>query len=284
MPWEKNDAVHGPTDGVSANWTTGMRLRLTRVPTGGAPEEVLAPDAWSGFLQPNAFESTTLAIANVTRTAEWLAPADQAGLTPGRYRLDVTWDGRGLAPEGSLPAGGVVTLAAMTFEVASAVTPAQQALHQRHLAWERFVRDDPSGTLACVREADRLDPSGTDPAALQSRFIAVASAARLRDAFGTVQLLETLRSSDGSDDNHFASFATAAFRGLAPRLRLTGAPAAARIEVTAAPGGTYVLERSRDLAAWTAISTNTPATSPFEVPEPADGTGTHRYFRVRWLR
>ena len=61
-------------------------------------------------------------------------------------------------------------LAAIPFEVLPATTEARQALHQRHLAWERFVSDDPAGAVACVREADRLDPANTDPIAEQSRF------------------------------------------------------------------------------------------------------------------
>ena len=245
--------------------------------------------AWSGFLQPNDFESTSLAIANVTRTAEWLAPSDRAGLTAGRYRLEVTWEGRGLAPDGTLPAGGVVTLAAIPFEVAPAATVAQQALHQRHLAWERYLADDPAGAVACVREADRLDPSGADPIALQSRLVAANASARMRDAFGAAQFLDAIRARGGNDNDHLAGFAADAFRGLAPRLELIRSPAGAgaagaRLQVTAAPGGTYVTERSSDLAAWAAISTNTPTANRFEIVEPDGGTAARRYYRVRWLR
>ena len=98
------------------------------------------------------------------------AAGAEAGLTAGRYHLEVTWEGRGLAPDAASPPGGVVSLATIPFEVLPATTEARQALHQRHLAWERFVSDDPAGAVACVREADRLDPANTDPIAQQSRF------------------------------------------------------------------------------------------------------------------
>lgn len=281
--------LHGPTDGVAANWVAGVRLRLSRVLPDNRVEEVLSPGAWSGFLQPNAFEATSLGIANLTRTAEWIAPSDPARLTAGRYQLEVNWEGRGLAPGGILPAGEIATLAAIPFEVAPATTVAQQALHQRHLAWERYIADDAAGAVACVREADRLDPSGADPIAQQSRLVAASASARMRDAFGAAQFLEAIRTLGGDDNDHLAGFAMSAFSGLAPRLELIGTPVTGsagptRLQVTAVPAGTYIVQRSTDLATWIAISTNTPAANRFEVAEPDIGTADHRYYRVRWLR
>jgi hypothetical protein len=278
--------LHGLNDEVAVQWIDGLRLRLVRLLPADRAGEVLAPDAWRPFLRPNAFETTRLAVPNVTRISEWMAPSDLADLIPGSYRLEISWNGRNLAPDAGLPPDGIVTLPPLLFTVAATDTAPRQALHQRHLAWERFVTGDFMNALASVREADRLEPSATDPLSVQSRLLGATCAARLQDAFGAAQLLDRVRSTGVDDNDHLADFAETAFASLAPQMRWVAAPGGGgqlgQLQITVVPGGTYVVQRSKDLVTWTSVSTNTPSTTGYAVDD-TTGTGM-QFYRVIWQR
>ena len=276
--------LHGLNDSLTAPWLNGLFLRLVRLLPDDRAEEMLAPDAWLPFLSPNAFETTSLAVPNVTRISEWLAPSDRVELTPGPYRLEVSWHGRNLAPDAGLPPEGIVTLDPIFFNVTPATNSTLQAVHQRHLAWERFVADDPVGAVACIREAERLDPGAMDPLSVQARVVGATCSARLRDALGTARFLDVIRSAADNDNDHFADFAGLAFANLAPRMRWVPATTPggqpARFEIRAAPGGVYLVQRSHDLRTWTSVSTNAPSASTFTVEEPTGGEAL--FYRVVW--
>ena len=279
--------LHGPTRGVAANWADGVRLTLVRIGAAGQRETVLGPDAWKPFLQQAGFDTRLIPVPDVTLIREWLASAEAASLAPGRYELEISWAGAGLAPAETLPAGGVLSAGSIGFEAVPAIGPRLLALHERHLAWACNAAGDDRGVLEHRREADRLDPGADDRLAFDVHFLAAASALRQGDPYEAARSLQGLTQPRDGSPSHAAELALERLTNLAPRLSLLEPADETRptlLQLEGLPGQSYLLEGSADLRHWVPISTNTLVGSAMPVADRRPGPGANGYYRVRWVR
>lgn len=279
--------LHGATSQATSNWIDGVRLNLRQLSPVGEATLILSSNQWPAYAQPMAFDTASLGITNVSRICEWLAPADIVSLQEGRYRLDVAWDGRDSASATLLPESGFITIPSIEFEVRATSTPALRALNHRHLAWSAYQSGDFAEVVAHAQEAVRLDPELTDPLAIETRFLASNAAVSRGDVLEAAQIMDALRNSLGAIGSHFVHAANTRFASLAPELRVLDAPSSttpARLQLTAVPAYSYLIQRSLNLVDWTSISTNTLSTNRLEVIDSSAPTNGPGYYRVIWTQ
>ncbi|MBL9137047.1 MAG: hypothetical protein JNK85_14340 [Verrucomicrobiales bacterium] len=277
--------LHGVTGAVKPNWTEGLTVTLRRLSGVSPPEVTLGPARWPAFLQADPFDFELLSVSNVTRIREFLVPPDAAGLEAGRYALEIAWNGTPFAPALLLPTNGVVGVPTVEFEVRPATNAVLQALGRRHLAWYHYLVGNLTAVLSQARDAHQLDPGGSDPLAIQSEMILAEAAAAKGEPLEGALVLDRLRRQLPSANTSAAELVIERFGLLSPRLRLAEAPASQgpRWILSGVPGQTYVLQRSGDLKHWSSISTNTPATNDFALPEVQATGGAPQFYRVLWV-
>lgn len=277
--------LHGTTGEVSGDWTKGFALTLRRLSGANPKEVVLGPDRWSGFLRAEPFDFGLLNVSNPTRIGEFLVPPDAAVLDAGRYALEIAWNGAALAPASVLPTDGVVRVPALEFEVFPATNAVLQALGRRHSAWYHYLVGDLAAVLATAREARQLDPGASDPLAIQSEMIFAEAAAASGTPMEGARVLDRLRRQLPSPNTSAAELAVGRFGLLAPSLRSAENPGSQGPKwiLSALPGQTYVLQRSGDLEHWVPISTNTPTTPEFALPETQTSGAAQQFYRVVWV-
>lgn len=277
--------LHGTTGAVKADWTEGLALTLRRL-SGANPKGVtLGPDRWRAFLQAAPFDFGLLNVTNVTQIREFLVPPDRAALEAGRYALDIAWNGTPYAPATMLPTDGVVRVPTLEFEVLPATNAVLQALGRRHFAWYHYLVGDLPAVLAHARQAHQLDPSASDPLAIQSEMILAEAAAVSGAPLEGALTLDRLRRQLPSANTSAAELVIERFGLLAPRLRPAETPGGQGPKwiLSAFPGQRYVVQVSSDLEHWSSISTNTPTTPEVTLPEVQVTSGPQQFFRVLWV-
>lgn len=283
--------IPAPSVQLPAAWERTVRLRLVRLKSDGTRETVLEPAAWDPWLRPQVGLPPGVPQAGSVRSREWLVPEDSASLTPGNYVLEAWWEGRELVPAEQLPASGVLSAEAVSFEVAPANPalagpgdPNPLAEHLGRRAFAAYVRGDYAAARRLGIEAVERDPENQRPNRIETRLLVARSALALRDYAGTIASLEALERHPGAANlGEVLEVARAQVVALAPRLRLFAAMPAAgwvRLELTSVPGQRYVTYGSDDLRAWLPFATNVATTNWITLPDLPAPEGRPRFYRA----
>ena len=279
--------LHGPTADIATNWVDGFQFTLQRVAEDGQRLTILAPAGFKPFVQPLLFDTSDLGLANPTLIREWLVTPAAAQLTPGKYALEIAWNGTGFIAATNLPADGLIKGSEIQFEVLPADNDGALGRRQRHLAWLANALGDDAGVLEHGREAARLDPTPNDPLAVQTVFLMSNAALRMGDPMSAALAMNSVNGLFPNSDNHLAELARTRFQALAPSVKANKPVVGStkiQLEIKGLPGHKYILERSASLQGWTSISTNTLQESTCLVDDDKAAPGAARFYRVQWVR
>jgi hypothetical protein len=279
--------LHGPTFGMAGNWVDGFQFTLKSIATNGQRQTILAPDGFKPFVQPLLFNMADLGLANPTLMREWLVTPAAAQLTPGKYALEIAWNGTGFTAAANLPADGLIKGSEIQFEVQPADNNSALGSRHRHLAWLANAQGDNAGVLDHGRQAALLDPNSNDPLAVQTVFLTSAAALNQNDPMTAARTLNTLSTLLPGSSSHLAELARARFELLAPSVKANRpGPGSTKtqLEIKGLPGHDYILERSGNLHDWTPFSTNNLQEFTVLVEDTQPATGTNRFYRAQWIR
>jgi len=157
--------AQGPGDSAAASavewpkcspqWPGAMSFALFAIQADGQRQPAGATLDWPRQLVP---DDEPVGIGNPSRV--WMIPAE-AELPPGRYVLQVTWNGKDLADASSLPADGTLRRE-LEFELVEAKTAPQRALHLERVAGVLYGQHDFAKARDLGRQAIKLDPATFD--------------------------------------------------------------------------------------------------------------------------
>jgi hypothetical protein len=279
--------LHGATSGMASNWVDGFEFTLISIATNGQRQVILTTTAFKPFLQPMLFDTAALGLANPTLMREWLVTPAAAQLTPGKYVLELAWNGTGFTTTNNLPAGGLIQGSEIQFEVQPADNNPAIGSRHRRLAWLSNVLGDNAGVLEHGRQAALLDPNSIDPLAVQTVFLMSAAALRQNDPMTAARVLNTVSTLLPDSTSHVAELARSRFELLAPSVKANKpglGTTKTQLEIKGLPGHQYLLERSVNLTTWTPVSTNTLLETSVLVEDTKATPVTNRFYRVKWLK
>jgi hypothetical protein len=279
--------LHGPTSGMAGNWVDGFQFTLERIADDGQRQTILTPAGFKPFVQPLLFDMADLGLANPTLMREWLVTPAAAQLTPGKYALEIAWNGTGFTAASNLPADGLIKGSEIQFEVQPADNNPALGSRHRHLAWLANAQGDNAGVLEHGRQAALLDPNSNDPLAVQTVFLMSTASLNLNDPMTAALTMSALNTALTDSSSHLADLARSRFELLAPSVKATkpvSGSTKTQLEIKGLPGHDYILERSGNLQDWTPFSTNSLQEFTVLVEDTQAATGTNRFYRVQWIR
>jgi hypothetical protein len=138
---------------IPAQWAQAISLSLLRIDANDPSRRSAVNLDWSKLMAPAQDGNGAIEIGSPSR--QWIVPAE-ANLAPGRYVLQVSWNGRGTADASWLAPDGTLRCE-MEFDVVEAVTNSQKAAHLARQAWALYQKHDFAKARDLARESYRID-------------------------------------------------------------------------------------------------------------------------------